>query len=432
MNGEHDTLSVPKVKAWVRRALDPRLRDSLWALRTRRDAAVLSSVARSMSGTGFALGSDADHLRSTFAWLSAAQDAIGSGGVSAFYDLRQAVWGPAYPETTGYLIPTLLDHAQASGETEFHSRAIRMADWLLTIQLASGAFPIGPLWPDWERRPIVFDTGQVIHGLVSAFEATARSAYLQAAIRAGEWLASIQEADGSWAAHTPLGRPNSYDARTAWGLLRLDGVHPKRGLRLAAQRNLKWVLTQQTPEGWFANASFSRDGLPLTHTIAYTIEGLLESGLILGDDRMIERADRSAVALRDLYLRHGQLAARYGPGWSWQDRWTCLPGDAQVAILWLRLYDITHDAEYRQAGDRMVAQLKRTQDRGSRRSGISGGISGSHPIYAEYEPYRMLNWGAKFFADALLLRGRREDRSAPRPRDRAAVAVRHGKGSGAL
>ena len=47
--------------------------------------------------------------------------------------------------------------------------------------------------------------------------------------------------------------------------------------------------------------------------------------------------------------------------------------------------------------------LKCRQERFSKVKGYMGGISGSYPIYGEYEPYRQLNWAAKFFADAAFL-----------------------------
>ena len=38
-----------------------------------------------------------------------------------------------------------------------------------------------------------------------------------------------------------------------------------------------------------------------------------------------------------------------------------------------------------------------------------GGLSGSLPINGGYERYCLVNWGAKFLADALLLKGRIDD-----------------------
>src|SRR6266550_8820188 len=47
------------------------------------------------------------------AWLSRAQDNSLShdGGVSRDYDL-EAGWAASYPETTGYIVPTVLEYAR--------------------------------------------------------------------------------------------------------------------------------------------------------------------------------------------------------------------------------------------------------------------------------------------------------------------------------
>jgi hypothetical protein len=69
------------------------------------------------------------------AWLCAAQDSYSEGGVAAFYDIRLGNWGPLYPETTGYIIPTFYDSANFLNDSAYRERALRMANWLLTLQL---------------------------------------------------------------------------------------------------------------------------------------------------------------------------------------------------------------------------------------------------------------------------------------------------------
>ncbi|MCP5002594.1 MAG: hypothetical protein GY941_01390, partial [Planctomycetes bacterium] len=50
-------------------------------------------------------------------WLGRAQDhsASADGGVARHYSLVTG-WAPSYPETTGYIIPTMLDYAKLSGD----------------------------------------------------------------------------------------------------------------------------------------------------------------------------------------------------------------------------------------------------------------------------------------------------------------------------
>jgi hypothetical protein len=86
----------------------------------------------------------------------------------------------------------------------------------------------------------------------------------------------------------------------------------------------------------------------------------------------------------------------------WNDAWYhCLPGNAQVANIWLRLYQETGEEKYLEAGSRTVRFLKRHHSL-TGPSSVRGGLPGSYPIFGKYMYLRYPNWGVKFFADALL------------------------------
>jgi len=393
-------------KRIFRSVVDERIRDSLWALRERGDASVFLAATHGVLNWGYPIRDNREHLEAAMRWLCAAQDVSAEGGVSAFYDVRLASWGPLYPETTGYIIPTFYDYAAVSKDDSFRDRAIRMANWLLPLQLESGAFPIGPLWPEWERRPIVFDTGQIVHGLVRVYEETTEPEYLHSAQRAGDWLVQILDDDGKWSRFTSLGHIHTYNVRCAWALLRVHEVSWDDRYKTAAVRNLKWALSQQEPDGWFRNAGFTPSEAPLTHTIAYTIRGLLESGLLLDDNALVDRARSAADALSGRLVRDGYLSGRYGPGWNTNVRWSCLTGNVQMAIIWQRFFEIFGDQRDLHAAQLANNSVKQTQDIRSSVNGVCGGIAGSFPMYGDYEPYRNLNWAAKFFVDSLLMEAR--------------------------
>ena len=73
-----------------------------------------------------------------------------------------------------------------------------------------------------------------------------------------------------------------------------------------------------------------------------------------------------------------------------------------MARLWLRLAGCTGNDLSRSAGEAANHYLKQRQARRSRHPGVAGGLPGSYPVYQEYEPFRHLNWAAKFFADSLM------------------------------
>jgi hypothetical protein len=211
--------------------------------------------------------------------------------------------------------------------------------------------------------------------------------------------------DGAWrcgSQYAPRG-VNVYETRTAWGLLEAHAITDNPAHREAAVRNLSFALTQQRTNGWFDNCCIDDAEQPLLHTIAYAIDGLLESGAILGDERFQRAARQAADALLARQRPDGSLAGRFDSQWNEVATWSCLTGDAQTAVVWLRLFELTRDEEYFHAAQRMNRYLCSTQDLSAVDPGVRGGIKGSQPVSAEYGAYEYLNWAAKFFADSLML-----------------------------
>jgi Pectic acid lyase len=339
------------------------------------------------------------------AWLCRAQDATGVGGVAFGYSLYpRRGWSAAYPEITGYIIPTFFNYAAHGGDQGYRRRAIRMAQWEIEVQMPSGA--VQGLTLDYPPTPAVFNTGQVLFGWARAFHETGDQEFRDAAIRAAEFLLQAQDPDGAWRRYTSrYVRPgiNVYDARTAWGLLEVFRVTGHARYREAAVRNLEFVLTRQHANGWFADCCLRDDNRPLLHTIAYTMEGLLEAGLLLKETRYIEAATRTAEALLVRQRRDGSLAGRFDASWQTAADWSCLTGDAQTAVVWFRLFELTGADRYLEAARRITRYLKATQDLSNRNLGVRGGIKGSYPIWGEYLAYHYPSWAANFFVTSLML-----------------------------
>ncbi|MGH7052880.1 MAG: hypothetical protein ACREFA_03565, partial [Stellaceae bacterium] len=178
------------------------------------------------------------------AWLARAQDASASadGGVARHYGLVSG-WGPSYPETTGYIVPTLLAYAAQAGRGDLAGRARCMLDWLVAIQLPDGGFQGGVIGAS-PVVPTVFNTGQILIGLAAGERSF--GGYGEPLRRAAEWLMSVQDADGCWRRHaSPFARPGekAYDTHVAWGLIEAAAVDPTAGYGEAACANLRWALT---------------------------------------------------------------------------------------------------------------------------------------------------------------------------------------------
>ncbi len=310
-------------------------------------------------------------------------------------------WVGSYPETTGYIIPTLLNVAKSWNRADLRGRALAMADGLLGFQNNDGSFPgsfVGRL-----TGPRVFNTGQIIFGLLAATDETKDAKYLSAARRAGDWLLGVQSPDGAWRKCTLGNIVHVYNVRTAWALGRLASAARQPGYLDAAVANAEWALTQQLETGWFAHNAFVADSDAANlHTIAYAMQGFLELGVIAESDRFVNSARRAADALADAWS-NGSLPGAYRADWSSDAQWRCLPGEAQVAVVWLRLAQITGERSFRDTAIEVLEQVKSAQFMEPMRPDWHGGLSGSLPINAPYERYCLVNWGPKFLLDSLFL-----------------------------
>lgn len=351
------------------------------------------------------LGESTKHLDAAISWLCAAQNFNGDGGVAARYRMDSG-WTHSYPETTGYIIETFFDYAHFSEKDEYFERASRMADWLLTTQIDNGAFPgnnvsVTPV-------PRVFNTGQIMIGLIRAYRETENEKYLDAAVRAGTFLVERQEDDGYWIKFSYHDRPHAYHSRVAWPVLQLWEVTGEEMFRQAGAGHLNWVVSLQEENGWFNQTGFTDDKHPFLHTIAYTIRGLLEGGIIfkandVTPNKYITAAEKAAFALLKRYEIRKFMSTKFDKKWKGVKRESCLTGNSQMGIIWLRLFQISNDIRYLNGALKINEFVKSTQQLNSKNPKIYGAIKGSHPVWGEYISYSYPNWATKFFADSLLL-----------------------------
>jgi uncharacterized protein YyaL (SSP411 family) len=342
-------------------------------------------------------------LTAAYNWVCAAQDANRDGGVAGRYNLARG-WSASYPETTGYIIPTFLHYALARQEPAARDRAVRMADWEIEVQLPSGAVRSGMM--NARPAPAVFNSGQVLFGWIAAYAATNDERYADAATHAAEWLTNVQDQDGAWRRHLSLLTTSSvqaYNARSAFGLALVGDRLNQRRWTDAAVANCDWTLRQQQSNGWFASNAFSDEEDPLLHNIGYVLEGVLGVGELLQREDYVQAVIKGTTPLIDAYDRDGKLKGRYDRDWRASVRWRCLTGEAQVALVMLRVARLTGDSTYLATATALLNDLSRVQDVRTTRPESHGAIAGSYPLWGGYGPFNYLNWAAKFFIDALML-----------------------------
>ena len=269
-----------------------------------------------------------------------------------------------YPEVTGYYIPTLYHWK----ETEYARTATR---WLMSIQMADGAFPAS------DGKPYTFDTGQILRGLNAAtgdVSGADKSAKL-----AADWMLSQVGPDGR--VTTP--------STELWGdianelihtyvlppLLQAGELFGRQDCIDAAHRAMEYYKKQEDQL-----VPFNR----LSHFHAYAMEALWE----MGEKELCRQGMASAA---DKQRQDGSV-----PGYPDVD-WVCSTGLAQYAIVWQYL------GEYERA-DRAIRYLEKIQNPG-------GGFNGSYGKGASYIPGAEISWAVKYFLDAWTLKLARNETS---------------------
>jgi len=374
-----------------------------------RDDLSLPAAARTESRRDHHVGTLTDpgierSVNAALDWLGSAQDnsLSNDGGIARDYSLV-AGWRASYPETSGYIVPTLL-HGQPGARNEvYRERARAVLDWLVSIQLDGGGFQGGVIGQT-PVVPVTFNTGQILIGLACGVRKLGNE-YLATMKRAGDWLVRTQDEDGAWRKHpTPFAKTGekAYETHVAWGLLEAARVESGRGYAEAALRNIEWALTKQRVNGWFADCCLNDSSRPLTHTIGYALRGLIEGFRFSHERMLLDAALLTAKGAMSALRANGFISGRLNPNWTGAVRWACLTGSAQLAHCWLLLHQITGDSSFLDAGRRANAYV-RARVRVDGEPEVRGGVKGSFPVDGEYGKFEYLSWACKFFIDANLL-----------------------------
>jgi hypothetical protein len=357
------------------------------------------------------VGETAERAAAAVRWLAAAQDATCDGGASYGYFPVSPTrgWEVSYPETTGYIMTSLIAYARRSGQTELVERAHRMAHWEADIQMSNGAVQGGKLTVLENRRATTFNTGMVLDGFVSLLEEREDTTILAAAERAADFLARDLNDQGLFRTNGPFVSADAikcYNVLCAWAMYRFGKLTRSTRYCEAAIRAVEGALKLQRENGWFAENCLEDRLRPLTHTIGYTTQGILEVGAAAGRDDFIDASERCIRGVLPNIEENGYLSGRFDSAWRATVRWVCLTGSAQIAIVAYRLCELRDKREYGAAADRLVNFLKAVQRVTTGIKGIDGALAGSYPLTGDYMTNGYPNWATKYLLDALMLQAR--------------------------
>ena len=269
-----------------------------------------------------------------------------------------------YPEVTGYFIPTLLNWG-------YRNLALSYAKWLCSIQKSDGA------WCDMDNRnPYIFDTAQILKGLLSIKDIYPR--VIPHIIKGCDWILNNMVESGRLL--TPV--------ITAWGDKRIcselvhlyclsplvqaaDLFHMPQ-YKEAAYKILNYYKSHHYEE--IMNFRI------LSHFYAYVMEALLDMG-------EWEMASEAMKKVGKLQKENGAVPAYPNVDW------VCSTGLFQFALVWFRLGDM-------EKGNKAFTYACKLQNE-------SGGWYGSYLSeenpYEEndYFPTSEISWAVKYFLDAL-------------------------------
>lgn len=345
------------------------------------------------------LRDDQVHLEAAVAFIMRSIEQCKGRASSKAYQIGKG-WLPPYRETTGYIIPTLLDLAEHLNRPNLALTAERMGEWLSEVQEPTGGFIEHDLRQD--TKPIVFNTGQILHGFNALILRRGRRDLVPHARRAGDFLVSSADETGSFVRNEHYDMAHAYNVRSAWALLTLGRLLGEKAYENVALANADWTVAQQTANGFFLKNIFQPGWNANTHGIAYVLQGLLEIHCISGRETYLTAVRRTAERIVSVYGTKRRLVSEIGENWEFLSSHLCLTGYAQLAIVFFRLYGLEGNERYLNAGLNLLDDVAVTQDVTSPGRPHYGGIKGSLPIYGRYSPLQYPNWATKFFIDALL------------------------------
>ncbi len=337
-------------------------------------------------------------------WLKKSFEITGYKGSSHSYSFwlnAEDGWARAYPETTGYILETLMEYERVFGKQGLQSLVVEQAKWLLNIALPSGAYTSGRYDSKLTAKPSIFNTGQILFALMTGYENTQHPAFLEQLDKSTAWLMQQQNVNGSWTkwAWKEDFSP-SYYTRVIWPIYQASAVlNKKEAVYKMLEKSLSYYSSLQNPNGSFNNWGFQARKPAFTHTIAYTLRGLLEIYKITRKTSILGQVIKTAKKLSMLYKKNEGLAGMYNEDWKGDYSFICVTGHLQLSIIYWLLYNKTGEKEYKKMAVMLFMDVFPEISRKRHR----GGIPGSIPFYGKYNPFRYPNWAAKFFIDAALL-----------------------------
>ena len=332
-------------------------------------------------------------IQNNLKWLNKSFSHNKDFGSSAYCNVL-GMWSGPYPETTGYLLPTLVKARKILNDTYWIDLAGKQLLYFERIQNNDGSFK-----RENGKKALVFDTSQILLGLCVLSKENIFVTEKPSIEKAYLWILSRINDEGEFTDNNFVKDYNpSYYSRIIWALLEAEKI-------IGIKTDLKTIKlydnikSLQNPNGTFDKFAFSPDEPGYTHTLIYTIRGLWESAKLLQDSQGITKMESTVNVLDDLINRKGKLAGSYNDNWNGDYSFVCSVGNCQLALLKVLMKKRDGSADALKNIDLLLKPVLKSQ----RMAGLNkGAIPSSIPIYGKYQRFKYTNWTQKFFLDSIL------------------------------
>ena len=296
-----------------------------------------------------------------------------------------------YPETTGYLIPTLIASSQYLADISYLSIAKNQINFFSSITNKNGSYyqSIG------NKKPIVFDTSQILLGLCKLYEHEPDPNVADQITINLKWLLSVINKEGRFTNNnfTEQNCP-AYYSRVFWAMLLASKICGNNQ-HAAISAGIDYIIEQRNSNNSFSQWGFDNEAFVLTHNIVYTLRGLYETALITDNDALLSIVENCIDTVVSTLISDNKLYGAYNQQWKADRSFVCSVGNAQFAYLMLTI----NSEKYSKAITIVLQPILRMQ---SKIGPNKGAVQSSLPIWGKYQRWKYTNWTQKFFCDALI------------------------------
>ena len=250
------------------------------------------------------------------------------GCYNAWYDQEKKGYSFGYSEITGYALSALANYPSMANDPAMGKKADLALEWLngKMMDPLHGGYHCRVM--DGRIHPWLcsFDNAMILNGLANMYRATGKDAFLNEAIRTGDWLLDfMKDRNGSFTAKYDVSTCKYIESDERWstqsgsflvknviGLLNLTDITGDTSYGEYARGVCEQALMAQQKDGRFITNTRLKD--TYLHPHCYSIEGLMTAGHYFKEERYIEACVKGANWLKQIFAACGRIPREFVHG----------------------------------------------------------------------------------------------------------------------